>query len=140
MANINILGVQSRESGGYLQYREVCLQIALNLWIQNNLSSSAHVHDQMFFSFLAVKSKFVASVSIDEIYTNLSNGRRGQFAANTDLPIYLGSLPPNVPNFKTIQRTQYVGCMRNLQLNGVPESFTNGKTSGNVLSSSCHID
>ncbi|OQV14684.1 Laminin subunit alpha [Hypsibius exemplaris] len=105
--------------------------------INVTLPSPFSICDGGWHSIKAVKNLFVASLNVDgEIAAKV--GPRGQSAADTDLPIYLGSLPEGI-DIKTVPKTQFVGCMRNLRIGDLAENFATGKVSGNVLSNSCHI-
>lgn len=101
--------------------------------IRTWFSFSTSMVDIPFFLFSAVKSKYVATLIVDDRFEDVKIGPAGQSAADTDLPLFLGSLPPSEPDMKIVGRKQYVGCMRNLKLNEQLENFANGRVAGSVL-------
>ncbi|XP_055329207.1 laminin subunit alpha-like [Paramacrobiotus metropolitanus] len=111
------------------------------------LPSRFFICDGEWHTIKASKSKFMAMLSVDDNYTSDNRGPTGVTAADTDTPIYLGSLPASVGNMGKVIRKQYVGCMRNLVLSpggmataapGVSENFATGQVGGNVLANFCH--
>ncbi|KAJ8032908.1 Laminin subunit alpha-4 [Holothuria leucospilota] len=87
------------------------------------------------------KDRYFASLTVDGIPgVRGESTNMGQLETDTDDPLYFGGLPTNVVHDGITKNEHYVGCMKNVVINGESKSLTNSRTSGDVDTQSCPAD
>jgi len=83
------------------------------------------------------KSKNVVTLALDNTYSSPGIGAAGKDTTNTKHPLYVGGHPDprNVPGLLTTE--QYVGCMKDFQIERRRLLFTHDKIVGTVGMHSC---
>ncbi|KAJ8032912.1 Laminin subunit alpha [Holothuria leucospilota] len=94
--------------------------------------------DGEWHQIIVNKDRYVASLTVDGVAgADGQSSNTGQSEANTNDPLYFGGLPTNVVHDGIIENEHYVGCIRNVAINGNFQSLSQSKTSGDVDIRSC---
>jgi laminin alpha 3/5 len=92
--------------------------------------------DGNWHTIRAVKAKNIVTLEVDGVLTSPGLGQEGISHTNTLDPLYLGGVPEFHRGIKTHE--QYVGCMRNLQLGGLPVAkLSEARAVGRVKLTAC---
>lgn len=91
--------------------------------------------DGEWHTIKAVKAKNVVSLHVDDLFTYPGIGEAGVSSTDTNDPLYIGGVPEFHKGIKT--REQFVGCIRNLQLNSRVQNLAGGTFTGQVSTNSC---
>ncbi|XP_065218238.1 laminin subunit alpha-1-like [Planococcus citri] len=96
--------------------------------------TSDYFCDDRWHLIKAVKSKALVILSVDGTGAEYGTEPNGIKLTNTNNPLYVGGYPPDLSNARGIETNiQYVGCMRNLQINGQNYNFSSFTTFGSVM-------
>jgi len=89
----------------------------------------------LWHTITAIKAKNVVTLTVDDVYTYPGIGKPGVSSTDTNDPLYIGGVPATHTGIKTTE--QYVGCIRNLQLDQVLQNLETGDTYGHVNKNAC---
>lgn len=81
------------------------------------------------------KAKNVITLEVDSVFSKPGVGESGVSKTDTNDPFYLGGVPARHRGIKTT--SDYIGCIRNLELNNVMQSIGTGPATGDVIPSYC---
>ncbi|KAK6179097.1 hypothetical protein SNE40_011531 [Patella caerulea] len=95
--------------------------------------------DGNWHSIKAIKAKNVATLEVDGIAMPPAIGKAGTSEANTNDPFYIGGLPEGGLRKGIQTKDTYVGCIRNLMIDGKIEFIGSGKNMGIVQILSCPL-
>ncbi|ESO94906.1 hypothetical protein LOTGIDRAFT_144813 [Lottia gigantea] len=93
--------------------------------------------DGNWHTIKATKAKNVASLEVDGVQMKQGIGKAGSSEANTNDPIYVGGVPTDGIRKGLFTEENYVGCIRNMWIDGKVEFIGNGKPMGDVQILSC---
>lgn len=91
----------------------------------------------LFLFVTAIKAKNVVTLSVDNVFVEPGIGVAGVSSTDTNNPLFVGGHPnPSKPRgIKTTE--QFVGCIRNLNINRSPLRFGSTQAIGSVTATTC---
>ena len=90
-----------------------------------------------FFVFTAIKAKNVVTLSVDNVFVEPGIGVAGVSSTDTNNPLFIGGHPnPSKPRGIKTQE-QFVGCIRNLNINRSLYRFGASQAIGSVTATTC---
>lgn len=96
--------------------------------------------DGKWRSIQAVKSKFVITLTVDNISTQPDVGTQGSMNTKTGRPLFMGGhkAMPRMPIFQS--RRGFLGCIRNVQYNNKRVNINHESVYGKVMPGICPIN
>lgn len=91
--------------------------------------------DGKWHTIRAEKNKNVVRVRVDGVYSKVGVGVEGVSETNTNDPLYIGGVPVRHSGVRTTEN--YVGCIRNVQVDKKPYNLSAGTPVGNVNLNTC---
>jgi len=86
----------------------------------------------------AIKAKNVVTLSVDNVFVEPGIGVAGVSSTDTNNPLYIGGHPNPTRTRGGFQtREQFVGCIRNLTINGKDYQFKSEQAIGSVTPKTC---
>ncbi|XP_054277134.1 laminin subunit alpha [Macrosteles quadrilineatus] len=106
------------------------------IWAAYKPPTPHYFCDGQWHNIQAVKSKNVVSLSVDKTFVEPGIGTSS--STDTKHPLYIGGHPIKSKGLRgLLTNAQYVGCIRNLEINGRQEALNRLPTYGNVTQSVC---
>jgi len=87
----------------------------------------------------AVKAKNVVTLNVDGVYMTPGIGAAGVSSTDTNDPLHIGGVPDPVNALGVRTAKNFVGCVRNLQFDGVRQSISAAEVKGDVNTAHCPI-
>lgn len=82
-------------------------------------------------------------LNVDDNPPTIATGQAGISSTDTKDPLYIGGLPENIKEEKSIQlnnvKDNYLGCLRVKSINGAAQTLNNAKIEGQVTLNSCPL-
>ncbi|XP_071119471.1 laminin subunit alpha-like [Haliotis cracherodii] len=102
-------------------------------------STSNSLCDGKWHVIKAIKAKEVVKLEVDGVTAPIGQGKPGVSAADTNDPLFIGGAPDY--SAKGIDaKTSFVGCIRNVQLDGKMQYIGSGSAIGSVKMDSCPVN
>ena len=96
-----------------------------------------HLCDGKWHYIQAIKAKNVVTLSVDNVFLEPGIGVAGVSSTDTNNPLFIGGHPnPSKPRGIKTQE-QFVGCIRNLNINGNHLRFGSTQAIGSVTATTC---
>lgn len=102
----------------------------------NSLNIELRVQAKLLFPVKKQKNVIALTVDSEKPVTSMEFG--GSVFTDTNHPLYIGGYPPTLAASRGIETSaHFIGCLKNLEINGKVEDLSSSVTFGDVMFNVC---